>query len=210
MSRTKNQALGCAAWIAACVSVLSASGGCATRDAEPSPEVGARAASLDAPRRAQRGKVIGGERVRRTIVAPPAAARDALALARYAADVQDSIARSPVPVLAPADPGPRATMAVGDHWYALTVHGDGFVVVTHGSGEARVHPHVRTVEPTHPMRTDGGFLTRNDGIWAASWIERGAAYSLEVECDRRVVAWCDDEAEILRRVEALVLVGEEA
>jgi hypothetical protein len=57
------------------------------------------------------------------------------------------------------------------------------------------------------MRTDGGFLTRNEDIWSASWIEHGVAYSFEVECDRRVVPWCDDEAEILGRVESLVLVA---
>lgn len=185
--------------------------GCATREAEPAPESQVRSHEPGiTAARARRGAVIGGERVRRSIVQPDASMRDAVALARYAPDVQLAIASSPVPVLAPSDPGTHATMTTGRHWYALTVHGEGFVAMAQGSGEARVHPHIRTADPTHPMRKNGGFLTRNDGIWAASWIEGGAAYSMEIECDRRVVAWCDDEAEILRRVDTLVFVGGEA
>lgn len=210
MPRTKNWVRRRATWLRACAGLVVLTNGCATRDAEPAPESAVRSHEPGiAARRAQRGTVIGGERVRRSIVQPTASTRDAVAHARYAADVQEAIARSPVPVLAPADPGSSATMTVGPHWYALTVHGEGFVATAHGSGEARVYPHVRAVDPTHPMRKNGGFLTRTDGIWSASWIEGGAAYSMDIECDRRIATWCDDEAEVVRRVEALVFVGED-
>lgn len=161
------------------------------------------------PRPTQRGAVIGGERVKRAVAWPDASRTDALARLRYPAEIRERLDAAPIPVLAPSElpSGAKATASVGPHWYALTVHGDGYLLHTNGSGEARVHPHVRTTEPTHPMRTDGGFLTRNEDIWSASWIEHGVAYSFEVECDRRVVAWCDDEAEILRRVESLVIVA---
>ena len=166
-------------------------------------------AGAETPRPTQRGAVLGGERVKRAVAWPDASRTDALARLRYPAEIRERLDASPIPVLAPPElpDGAKATASLGPHWYALTVHGDGYLLHTHGSGEARVHPHVRTTEPTHPMRTDGGFLTRNEDIWSASWIEHGVAYSFEVECDRRVVAWCDDEAEILQRVESLVLVA---
>lgn len=155
----------------------------------------------------QRGRIIGGEKARRVSAWSDDTRGDHVARARYSADVQATLARAPIPVLAPADPSTEVTATVGPHWYALTVHGDGYLLHTHGSGEARVHPHVRTTDPTHPMRTAGGFLTRNEEIWSASWIEHGIAYSFEIECDRREVAWCDNEREVLRRVEALVYIG---
>lgn len=170
--------------------------------------------SVSTPKPLQRGRVLGGEKARRTIAWPDARGTDLALRDRFAADVRETLDRSPVPVLAPAEassgPGDAVTASVGPTWYALTVHGEGYLLHTHGSAEARVHPHVRVTEPTHPMRTDGGFLTRNEEIWSASWIEHGAAYSFEIECDRRVVAWCDDEAEVLRRVEALSYVGTKA
>jgi hypothetical protein len=165
-----------------------------------------RAATIDdlAPRKLQRGKVIGGERAKRTITWPAEAERDVLAESRYAADVHATLARPRIPVIAPAEPTTNVVATSGDTWYALSVHGKGYVLHTTGSSQARVHPHIRTTEPTHPMRKDGGFLTRNEDIWAASWIENGAAYSFEIECDRRVVQWCDDEAVVLQHVESLV------
>ncbi len=167
-------------------------------------------ASQETTKASQRGRVLGGEKVLRVVAWPDAADTNEAARTRYSTQVQETLSRSPIPVLAPADPTANVTATVGPHWYALTVHAEGYLLHTHGSGEARVHPHVRSVEPSHPMREAGGFLTRNEEIWSASWIERGASYSFEIECDRRKVAWCDDEAEVLARVEALVYIGVKA
>lgn len=172
------------------------------------PEVAQRSASeptLTTPKR-QRGAVIGGEKVARTI-AWPASPRHDVARDRYDAKARAEIDRSPVPVLGPDDPLARATMIVGAHWYALNVQGDGYTMHVDGSGQARVYPHIKTFERTHPMRSGDGFFTRNEGVWSATWIEHGAAYSFELECDRRDVKWCDDEAAILARVESLVYLG---
>jgi hypothetical protein len=198
------------AWRARWLAWAAALPACTVAGPSPTDDVDSdRAGAVDlAPRKKlQRGKLIGGERARRTIAWPDAASRDQIADARYATDVHATLARPAIPVLAPAEPGDRVLATSGDTWYALSVHGDGYVLHTTGSSEARVYPHIRAVDPTHPMRTSGGFLTRNEGIWSASWIENGAAYSFEVECDRRVVPWCDDEAEVLQRVEALVHIG---
>jgi hypothetical protein len=155
----------------------------------------------------QRGRVLGGERAARVIAWPAAERIDHVARARYDAGLQARIDDAPIPVLAPPEAGARAVLTSGPSWYALTVHGDGYLLHTHGSGEARVHPHVRTFEPTHPMRDGAGFVTRNEEIWSASWIEHGVAYSFEIECDRRAVTWCDDERAFMTRLESLVYVG---
>lgn len=187
------------AWVAAC----SVAGPSPAGDVDSE-----RAAQVPvAAKQPQRGKLIGGEKARRTIAWPEDTTTNQIARARYGAQVHDTLARPAIPVLAPAEPADRVVATSGPTWYALSVHGDGYVLHTTGSSEARVYPHIRVAEPTHPMRVAGGFLTRNEDIWAASWIENGAAYSFEVECDRRVVSWCDDEAAVLQRVEALAYIG---
>jgi hypothetical protein len=166
----------------------------------------------------QRGEVIGGERVRRTIAWPTVdgidlAARDALGPATMAAIaraplpvLRSAIAHAPLPVLVPAG-HPDAKVMLGERWVAVSAHGIGYTIYVQGSGEARVYPHIRAVEPTHPVRAGDGFVTRNEGVWSFSWIEFGAAYTANVECDRRIVSWCDDEAAIAKIVDGLAVVG---
>lgn len=178
---------------------------CAVAEPDVVPRSASEPALTATPKR-QRGTVIGGEKVARAI-AWPASPRHEVARDRYDAKARAAIDRSPVPVLGPEDPLARATMIVGAHWYALNVQGDGYTMHVDGSGQARVYPHIKTFERTHPMRSGDGFFTRNEGVWSATWIEHGAAYSFELECDRRVLKWCDDEAAILARVEALVYLG---
>jgi hypothetical protein len=178
---------------------------CAVAEPDVAPRSASEPALTATPKR-QRGTVIGGEKVARPI-AWPASPRHDVARDRYDAKARAAIARSPVPVLGPDDPLARATMIVGAHWYALNVQGDGYTMHVDGSGQARVYPHIKTFERTHPMRSGDGFFTRNEGVWSATWIEHGAAYSFELECDRREVKWCDDESAILARVEALVYLG---
>jgi hypothetical protein len=169
------------------------------------PRNGASANDLRATPR-QRGAVIGGERVARSIAWPTADRIDVATRESLAPDALDVIARAPVPVLAP--PG-RADVKVfdGDHWVAVSAHGEGWTMHVQGSAQARVYPHVRAFEPTHPVRGGGGFVTRNEGVWSFNWIEHGAAYSADIECDARVVAWCDDEREVAKLVDELALVG---
>lgn len=154
----------------------------------------------------QRGAVIGGERVARSIAWPTADRIDAAARESLSDEARAAIARAPVPVLAP--PG-RADVKVfdGESWVAVSAHGEGWTMHVQGSAQARVYPHVRAFEPTHPVRGDGGFVTRNEGVWSFAWIEHGAAYSADIECDARVVDWCDDERRVAQLVDELALVG---
>ena len=170
-----------------------------------------RSADVDADLRArphQRGTVIGGERVVRAVQWPAAERLDLATRDRLAPAARDAIARAPVPVLAIRDHADTQVF-VGDHWAAATSHGPGWTAHVRASGQARVYPHVRAVEPTHPVRGGEGFVTRNEEIWSVAWIEHGVAYAFDLECDRRIVSWCDDEAAVAKLVDELVLVGGE-
>lgn len=195
--------------IAPCLAAFALGGACATespRDAaEPRAHDGAPTDDLRATPR-QRGAVIGGERVARTIAWPTADRIDISARERLAPSTREAIARSPVPVLVPPD-RPDAEVFTGDTWVAVSAHGEGYTLHVQGSAQARVYPHIAAFDPTHPLRTDAGFVTRNEGVWSFSWIEHGAAYSATIECDARVAAWCDDETAATTMIDALVHVG---
>jgi hypothetical protein len=182
--------------------------GCAADRSADGERAEARAGAADdlraTPR--QRGAVIGGEKVARAIAWPGPDRIDGSVRAELPSDVRDAIASSPVPVLVPRD-HPDAQVFVGDTWVAVSAHGEGYAIHVQGSAQARVWPHVRAVERTHPVRGADGFVGRNDGIWTFSWIEHGAAYSATIECDARVADWCDDEASATTYVESLALVG---
>lgn len=150
--------------------------------------------------------MIGGERIARTIAWPAADRIDTATRDALPADARVAIARAPVPVLAPAG-RPDVKVFTGDRWVAVSAHGEGWTMHVQGSAEARVYPHIRAFEPTHPVRGGGGFVTRNEGVWSFNWIEHGAAYSADIECDARVVTWCDDEHAVAKLVDELALVS---
>src|SRR5688500_4270199 len=112
-------------WALACVA-------CTTSLPSPSDDgETVRAGVADvAPKKLQRGKPIGGERAKRTIAWPDDDQRDVLAESRYAADVHATLARPEIPVLAPALPSDRVVATSGETWYALSVHGNGYVLHT--------------------------------------------------------------------------------
>ncbi len=52
-----------------------------------------------------------------------------------------------------------------------------------------------------------GFVSINEGIRTASWIENGAAYSVDVECSDVRDARCQSEEFLLSIVAQLTYVG---
>ena len=52
-----------------------------------------------------------------------------------------------------------------------------------------------------------GFVTVNEGIRTASWMENGAAYSVDVECNDFRDARCQGEDFLLSIVAQLAFVG---
>ncbi|MCA9709171.1 MAG: hypothetical protein KDK70_25225 [Myxococcales bacterium] len=156
-----------------------------------------------------RGRVRGGEKVRRRVEWPPAEARAVAAYEGLDARSRAAVDEAPVPVLVP---GPdvaldQRTVMHGPEWAAFWGRREGVTVTVHASRMARVFPGVRPKPGSHTLRGQEAFMTRNEGIWAASWIEHGVAYSLEVECAPPDAPPCDDAATVEGLAEGLVYVG---
>jgi hypothetical protein len=155
----------------------------------------------------RRGRVIGGETVRREIAWPDETTRVDTVRAELDASMADDIDRSDVPVLVPPRVATGGRVMIGDGWYAFAGQGDAYTVSVQGSARARVYPHIRAAQPDWIVRDQGAYLTRNEGIWSVSFIENGAAYAIEIECDEPFAGPCMDESFVVELAESLVYVG---
>jgi hypothetical protein len=123
-------------------------------------------------------------------------------------NVRALVARAPVPVLAPSDAKLEgAALVVEGEFYALNGRVDGATITIQGTRAAHRHEGVGHVPGTHDVRTARGFVTVNEGIRSASWIENGAAYSVDVECASAADARCTSDAFVTRFAEKLAYVG---
>lgn len=168
---------------------------------EPSDELRARPPS--------RGAVRGGERMRRAVRWPQPATRDSVAYEKLDDSSRAAVDQAPVPVLVPGVDQPLHERKVmqGPHWAAFWGAGEGFTVSVHASGMARVLPGVVPERGPDTLRHTDGLITRNEGIWSASWIEHGVAYALELECAPVDAPPCDSPAGVEAWTESLVYVG---
>lgn len=189
--------------------------GCGTTP--PEPTVQQRAAEDLVVRPPDRGKVRGGERMRRTVRWPEAETRNLATYEAFDSRSRAAIDAAPVPVLVP---GPELTfdereVMHGPEWYAFWGRIDGLpgrprVTVTitlQASRMARVYPGVRPQPGPHTLRGQEAFVTRNEGIWTASWIEHGVAYDLGIECAPTDAPPCSDQSELETLAEGLRFVG---
>lgn len=161
----------------------------------------------EGPLEPRRGTIAGGTPVDRTIVWPqeiPDEGRRTVVDPRSLAVID----RSPVPVLLPDDVWlDNIHVAVGPHWTALSFAQEGLTLNLQSSARARVYAGIRGAEPSHRVRDLPGHITRNEGIWSASWIENGVAHSLELECDELRRPECADERALLSIADQLVFAG---
>jgi len=181
---------------------------CDPSNGEVDGAVGSRNASavgeLRATPKPRRGKLIRPEVVARTVQWEELAAVQTASIDRLDHRQLDT---SPVPVLVPPQFDEGATLTTGESWYALSARHDGVEISLQGSAQGRLIPGIRAHQPTHTIRDNPGFVTRNEGIWSVSWTENGAAYSLEVGCADPFAPECDDEVFALGWVDQLVLGG---
>lgn len=146
--------------------------------------------------------------VKPAIAWPAADAIDARALEALG-DARSRIDRSPVPVLAPSPDLrlERPTVIVEGGFYAITARVNGATINVQGT---RIAHRREGVEP-HPgdraLRAGKGFVTVNEGIRSASFVENGAAYSVDVECASIADARCQSDAFVVEVVERLAYVG---
>jgi hypothetical protein len=154
----------------------------------------------------RRGRVIGGEVVEREVQWPTEGRVDVVRAELDAASI-DELDRSDVPVLVPPAVAIGGRVMIGEGWYAFAGRGDAYTVSVQGSARARVYPDVRAADPDWIVRDRGAHLTQNEGIWSLSFIEHGAAYAVEVECDEPFAGPCADESFVVELAESLVYVG---
>lgn len=164
--------------------------------------------------------------MRRSVRWPAAEVRDLAAYEAFDAGSRAAIDAAPVPVLVP---GPELTLdqrqvMQGPEWYAFWGRhegvwtprgpykegstGDVTVTITvQASRMARVYPGVRPQPGPATLRGEPAFVTRNEGIWTASWLEHGVAYDLGIECAPVDAPPCDDQAELEALAEGLRYAG---
>jgi len=122
------------------------------------------------------------------------------------------VARSPVPVLAPHDLQLASpTLVVEGEYFALTGRVDGATISLQGTRAAHRYEGIDPATGNRELRrfsgTARGFVTTNEGIRTASWIENGAAYSVDVECSETADARCQGEEFLLSVIAQLSYVG---
>ncbi len=118
------------------------------------------------------------------------------------------LGRSPVPVLAPTNVTfERPTFVVGSEYYALTGRVAGTTISIQGTRAAHRYDDVAPVRGDRAIRETQGFVSTNEGIRTASWIENGVAYSVDVECADPTDARCTNEAFALDVIEHLAFAG---
>lgn len=123
-------------------------------------------------------------------------------------EVRALIARSPVPVLAPKDLVLASpTLVVEGEYFALTGRVDGATVALQGTRAAHRYEGVEPAAGDRTLRATKGFVSVNEGIRTASWIENGAAYSVDVECADNRDARCQSDDFLISVVTQLAYVG---
>lgn len=173
---------------------------------------GSAAGDADAPgdlavARPKKAKVIGGESVARTIAWPEASTIDPALRDRLAAASRHAADDAALPVLVPIESTDRGHLTVGDGWYAFSTRDGDTTVSVQGSARARIHAGIGRADPMHVVRGQGAFVSNNEGIWVVSWLEHGAAYSLELECDDPRAPACEGPARAVEIATNLGLVG---
>lgn len=170
----------------------------------------------DAARGKDPAPAFTAEGVRPAIAWPEARAVEPRALslllrqvAKTEEEVRSLLARSVVPVLAPRDLTLESpTLTVEGEYFALTGKSAGTTIALHGTRTAKRYKNIEPVLGDRRLRGNlPGFVSANEGIRTASWIERGAAYSVDVECSNMRDPRCQDDAFLLGIVEQLAYVG---
>jgi len=122
------------------------------------------------------------------------------------------VARSPVPVLAPRELQLASpTLVVEGEYFALTGRVDGATISLQGTRAAHRYEGIDPATGNRELRrlngTARGFVTTNEGIRTASWIENGAAYSVDVECSETADSRCHGDDFLLSVIAQLSYVG---
>ncbi len=188
--------------------------GCDSHTPEPGDAV-ARTAPHSAPAEKvtatppSRGRLLGGGTVLRIVEWPDADSANAVAVGALDEAAKREVKEAPVPVMMPDDPELLASAVVtrGAHWAAASMAANGHHVSVQMSGQAKVYAHIKPTKGPYQLRGHDAFVTHNEGIWVASWIEHGVAYNVELECADLKDAACQDREAVIALAEGLTFVG---
>lgn len=151
-----------------------------------------------------------------TVTWPAAAAADEIALRRFGAEGRARIAKTPLPVLAPAEPFDDLVFVGEDAFYSVNGHRDAtlpsgetsrLTVTVHAARRLHVHDDSPADVPTVPLRKTRGLSTVNEDIVTVTWIEGGVAYSVDAECSNVADARCQGDQYVRALTDGLVFVG---
>jgi hypothetical protein len=150
----------------------------------------------------------GGLRTRE-VAWPARGTLDRGALGALGARAAEAVRGSRVPVLLPArrELLAAAQVIAKERWTVASVRAEGATITVTASRAARVVPGVGAAQGNRDIRATRGFVSQNEGIWSAAWIENGVAYSVEVECASPDAAMCADEAFVMELANGLAYVG---
>jgi hypothetical protein len=125
-------------------------------------------------------------------------------------EIRALVARSPVPVLAPKELRlATPTLVVEGEYFALTGRVDGATISLQGTRAAHRYEGIEPAAGNRDLRAGDirGFVSVNEGIRTASWIENGAAYSVDVECNDFRDERCKSDDFLLTVVSQLAFIG---
>lgn len=133
----------------------------------------------------------------------------ALAALGDAKEIGPLVARAPVPVLAPGASFAleRPVVIVEAEYYAINAHAGGATIAIQGTRPAHRYDGIEPNAGNRPLRGGRGFVSVNENIRSASFVENGASYSVDVECDDAKDARCTSDAFVVSLVESLAYVG---
>lgn len=115
-----------------------------------------------------------------------------------------------LPVLLPNDPALLASANVtsGPDWYAASMRGDGVRVMVHGTNRSVSQPSLANDVPPDRRPAPGeATVSRMDGIVHAAFVQFGAAYTVDVECEPPTDARCTDDAYVNGLLERFGFAG---
>lgn len=172
-------------------------------------------ASVTSPSRSEEGPTATTTAMLKPAITWPASsAVDERALASLVtasardAEVRAKVSRSPVPVLAPKELRfESSSLVVEGEYFALTGRVAGAMIVVQGTRAAHRHEELPALPGNRDLRGTRGMVSMNEGVRTASWLENGAAYTVDVECSDASDARCQSESFVLSVAGQLTFVG---
>jgi hypothetical protein len=143
------------------------------------------------------------------VIWPPAAQLDRSALTSLPAQARSAVDASQIPVLVPRRAAllTAPTIIARENWTSFSARTPEITVSLRATRLARRYDHIPPARGPRTVRGLPAFVTQNEGIWSATWMENGVSYSLDLECASPSDAACASDALLLEIAGELAYVG---